>query len=200
MELPELVRRPDPVGLARRHPPQVSGGTAQRAGIALALALIPRPLIADEPTTALDVTVQGEIPDLLLSLRQDKGMALVLVTHGGGAEAVHSPCRLCPEAAAVAARGTTKPPPTSSGRPPGDVLLHLTTKDAGGPPAGFVVHQPPPVPAPALTPLAGAGGWCPVTSGTPTFMARPLPHMPPQSAGDRFHVGPEAGGPQGEAR
>ncbi|MGW4874691.1 dipeptide/oligopeptide/nickel ABC transporter permease/ATP-binding protein [Streptomyces chartreusis] len=84
VELLDVVRIPDPAGVAGRHPHQVSGGMAQRVGIALALAGNPRLLIADEPTTALDVTVQAEIFDLLLSLRDDKGMALILVTHDWG--------------------------------------------------------------------------------------------------------------------
>ncbi|MCF1592292.1 dipeptide/oligopeptide/nickel ABC transporter permease/ATP-binding protein [Streptomyces muensis] len=84
VELLSLVRIPEPAAVAARYPHQVSGGMAQRVGIALALAGSPRLLIADEPTTALDVTVQAEILDLLLSLRDEKGMALILVTHDWG--------------------------------------------------------------------------------------------------------------------
>ncbi|MEU3464326.1 dipeptide/oligopeptide/nickel ABC transporter permease/ATP-binding protein [Streptomyces sp. NPDC006733] len=84
VDLLEQVRLPEPAAVAGRYPHQVSGGMAQRVGIALALAGSPRLLIADEPTTALDVTVQAEILDLLLALRDCEGMALILVTHDWG--------------------------------------------------------------------------------------------------------------------
>jgi peptide/nickel transport system permease protein len=71
----------DPATTARLYPHQVSGGMAQRIAIARALAGQPRLLIADEPTTALDVTVQAEILDLLRELKERRGMALILVTH-----------------------------------------------------------------------------------------------------------------------
>jgi len=68
----------------KSHPHQISGGMAQRVAIALALAGTPRLLIADEPTTALDVTVQAEILDLLRGLVADRGMSVILVTHDLG--------------------------------------------------------------------------------------------------------------------
>ncbi len=70
-----------PEQILRRYPHQLSGGQRQRAAIAMALACRPRLLIADEPTTALDVTIQAEILDLLLSLVQHDGMSLVFITH-----------------------------------------------------------------------------------------------------------------------
>jgi len=78
------VQLPDPGQVMRRYPHELSGGMAQRVCIALALAGQPRLLIADEPTTALDVTVQAEILDLLRSLRESTGMAVMIVSHDCG--------------------------------------------------------------------------------------------------------------------
>ncbi|SEL30174.1 dipeptide/oligopeptide/nickel ABC transporter permease/ATP-binding protein [Streptacidiphilus jiangxiensis] len=84
VDLLARVNLPDPAAVAARHPHQLSGGMAQRAAIALALAGEPRLLIADEPTTALDVTVQAEILGLLRSLQTETGMAVLLITHDWG--------------------------------------------------------------------------------------------------------------------
>ncbi len=75
------VALPDPERIVRRYPHQLSGGQRQRVAIAMALACRPRLLIADEPTTALDVTIQAEILELMLSLVEDDGMSLVFITH-----------------------------------------------------------------------------------------------------------------------
>ncbi|PRB64851.1 ATP-binding cassette domain-containing protein [Microbacterium maritypicum] len=75
------VRLPDPETIVDRYPHQLSGGQRQRVAIAMALACRPRLLIADEPTTALDVTIQAEILSLLLALVADEGMSLVFITH-----------------------------------------------------------------------------------------------------------------------
>ncbi|MBN7792962.1 ABC transporter ATP-binding protein [Microbacterium esteraromaticum] len=75
------VRLPDPETVVDRYPHQLSGGQRQRVAIAMALACRPRLLIADEPTTALDVTIQAEILRLLLSLVSEEGMSLVFITH-----------------------------------------------------------------------------------------------------------------------
>lgn len=80
----EAVRIKDPAAVARKYPFEVSGGMAQRVTIALALAGDPDLLIADEPTTALDVTVQMEVLGLLKSLQRERGLAILLVTHDWG--------------------------------------------------------------------------------------------------------------------
>jgi dipeptide transport system ATP-binding protein len=75
---------PEPETKINAYPHQMSGGQCQRVMIAIAIASNPRLLIADEPTTALDVTIQKQILDLLMKLQEDYGMALILITHDMG--------------------------------------------------------------------------------------------------------------------
>ena len=82
--LMEVVRIPDAARRAGEYPHQMSGGMRQRVMIAMALACRPALLVADEPTTALDVTIQAEILDLLLGLKQEFRLSLVLITHNLG--------------------------------------------------------------------------------------------------------------------
>ena len=84
VELLEAVGIPRPAERLSSYPHQMSGGQCQRVMIAIATACTPKLLIADEPTTALDVTIQKQILDLLLRLQLEHGMALVLITHDMG--------------------------------------------------------------------------------------------------------------------
>src|SRR5205809_1640244 len=84
IELLEQVGIPAPDSRLSAYPHQLSGGMNQRVMIAMAIACNPKLLIADEPTTALDVTIQAQILDLLLDLQRERGMALILITHDMG--------------------------------------------------------------------------------------------------------------------
>ncbi len=84
VELFERVRIPDAAQRVKAFPYQLSGGLQQRVMIAMALALRPRLLIADEPTTALDVTIQAQILELIRGLQQESGTAILLITHDLG--------------------------------------------------------------------------------------------------------------------
>ena len=90
MELLERVRIPDPKSMMRKFPYQLSGGMRQRIMIAIAVSCKPDMLFADEPTTALDVTVQAQVLDLISELRKEFNMAMILVTHDLGVVAGHT--------------------------------------------------------------------------------------------------------------
>jgi dipeptide transport system ATP-binding protein len=84
IELFKLVGLPDPAERLNHFPHQMSGGQCQRVMIAMAIACNPKLLIADEPTTALDVTIQKQILDLLMKLQAEHGMGLIMITHNMG--------------------------------------------------------------------------------------------------------------------
>ena len=84
VELLEAVGIPEPEERLRSYPHQMSGGQCQRVMIAIAIACNPKLLIADEPTTALDVTIQKQILDLLMRLQAEHGMGLIMITHNMG--------------------------------------------------------------------------------------------------------------------
>jgi oligopeptide/dipeptide ABC transporter ATP-binding protein len=84
VELLERVHIPDPLRVARAYPHEISGGMRQRAMIAMALACGPKLLIADEPTTALDVTIKAQVLELLAELRREMALTIIIITHDMG--------------------------------------------------------------------------------------------------------------------
>jgi oligopeptide/dipeptide ABC transporter ATP-binding protein len=157
-ELLDLVRLPDPRAALGLYPHQFSGGMRQRVAIAIALAAEPALLVADEPTTALDVTVQAGIIELLDDLRRTTGMGILLVTHDLGVIsaladeiAVFYAGRVVESGAAAEVLGAARHPYTRGllrALPHSSLESRLTGGDDG---AGFVPISGLP-PAPGATP------------------------------------------------
>ena len=174
-ELLGLMELPDPVGVARKYPHQLSGGMRQRIVIAAALAARPALLIADEPTTALDVTVQAGILALLDRLRAELGLAVLLITHDMGVVAQH-----CARVAVMYAGRLMETGPVDAVfrapcHPYTSGLLHSTRSLA----AGTLFSIPGQV-APAAAPPAGCRFHprCPIMRPDPCKLVVPklLPH------------------------
>jgi oligopeptide/dipeptide ABC transporter ATP-binding protein len=148
VELLRLVGIPDPARRAGDFPHQLSGGMRQRAVIALALAGEPRLLIADEPTTALDVTIQAQIVDLLRELQQTRGMAMIFVSHDLGlvAEVAQHLCVLY--AGEVVEDGPTAAVLASPRHPYTSALLGCIPTRDGPPPRGIPGLMPNPLAPP----------------------------------------------------
>lgn len=108
IELLELVGMPDPTKRLKSYQHQLSGGQRQRVMIAIALAMNPKLVIADEPTTALDVTVQAQILDLLRTLQRETGSAILFVTHDLGVVAEIADKVVVMYAGQVVERGTVR--------------------------------------------------------------------------------------------
>ncbi len=125
---------PSPEARARAYPGQLSGGMRQRVVIAIALACGPRLLLADEPTTGLDATVQAQILDLLASLQAERGMALLLVTHDLGVVAAHADRVLVLYAGRVVEQAPTRVLFAAPAMPYTEALLACTPRlDGPGP-------------------------------------------------------------------
>ena len=108
VETLQQVQMPSPQKRAHEYPYQLSGGMRQRAMIAMAMACNPKILIADEPTTALDVTIQAQILDLMLKLKEDFGAAVLIITHDLGVVAEIAQRIVVMYAGQVVEEGTTR--------------------------------------------------------------------------------------------
>ncbi|MER5763692.1 ABC transporter ATP-binding protein [Streptomyces sp. NPDC002082] len=148
VEVLDRVGIPDAVRRSRARPHEFSGGMRQRALIAMALACEPKLLIADEPTTALDVTVQAQILDLLHGLREERGLGLLLVTHDVGVAAENVDAVLVMRDGAVVERGPVESVLSAPADPYTAALLAAVPRlDAVGAPRPGAVRALP-VPAP----------------------------------------------------
>ncbi len=167
-EVPLLLERvglPDPARAARAYPHELSGGMQQRAMIAMALACRPALLVADEPTTALDVTIQAQILELLVRLQAETGMAILLITHNLGLVAGVARRVNVMYAGRIVESGPVEPLLTRPAHPYTRGLLAAVPRLSG--PRGRLAGIPGAVPDPARLPSG-----CPFHPRCP--MARPV--------------------------
>lgn len=157
VELLDLVHIPDATRVAGSYPHEISGGMRQRAMIAMALACGPRLLIADEPTTALDVTIKAQVLDLLAELRRELSLTIVLITHDMGVVAEMADRILIMYAGRIAELGDA-----------GHIMSHPSHPYSAALMLSAMISETPP-----KTPLKTIGG------GVPALGAFP--------AGCRFH-------------
>ena len=147
VELLDRVGVPDPAIRARQYPHEFSGGMAQRAVIARALAADPQVLICDEPTTALDVTIQGQVLDLLNDLQAETGMSMLFITHDLGVVAEMCDRIAVMYAGQIVETGTAEQIFYSPKHPYTSALLQTSPESHGGEGSLFVIpgRVPPPV-------------------------------------------------------
>jgi oligopeptide transport system ATP-binding protein len=154
VELMDRVRIPAAAKRVDDYPHQFSGGMRQRVMIAMAIALDPRILIADEPTTALDVTVQAQVMDLLKDLQRETGMGLILITHDLGVVNEVADDVAVMYAGRIVERGTVDDVFTDAGHPYTEGLMNSVPQvEAKGGRLQPIVGQPPN--------LAAIPGGCP---------------------------------------
>ncbi|WP_342666053.1 ABC transporter ATP-binding protein [Skermanella stibiiresistens] len=181
LELLRLVGIGAPERRLAQYPHELSGGLRQRIMIAMALACEPRLLVADEPTTALDVTIQAQILDLLAGIRERLGMAILLITHDLGVVAEYCDEVVVMYAGRVIETAPVRPLFANPRHPYTAGLLASMPKLDGG--RGMLPTIPGMVPSPGSRPVG-----CPFTDRCPNALPRCRTEMPPLEIGPDRHA------------